>query len=418
MASTLTTFDAFLKERYTSDKVENLLQCGKPFFTDVSKSEDGSGDVLVVPLHYGNPQGVAASTLAQAQAVNSTGANVKGAKWSIEWGDYFGTVDIGDKVMRAARNNVGAFLENKTMEIDGLYETMATSLATYLTKNGGGAIGQRASISSNTITLSEKADTWNFEIGMGVHASANDGSDAAHALRAGTGTYVTAVDHAAGTVTVADQSQITSFANNDYLFRLGDFAGNTSTKLMKGLEAFVTTSTTPPTLWGISDTTRLTHLQRFSGCKVASGDLTGKGLEERIQLLGAYMASRYKVPMGNLRAYMNPEEFHRLQLSLQSRGQRTLTDDSTSFGYEYVEVVSGGRKVRVYADPFFSKGKVFLVRMENVKLWSLGKLVAPQNGDGLEMLRKSTTTDYEYRLLSYPAFACNAPGYCGVVATP
>jgi hypothetical protein len=34
------------------------------------------------------------------------------------------------------------------------------------------------------------------------------------------------------------------------------------------------------------------------------------------------------------------------------------------------------------------------------------------------MLRAATTNDYEYRLQSYPAVTCTAPGYNGRVALP
>jgi hypothetical protein len=42
-------------------------------------------------------------------------------------------------------------------------------------------------------------------------------------------------------------------------------------------------------------------------------------------------------------------------------------------------------------------------------------LIHPVTADGLTILRKGTTNDYEYRLESWPQLACNAPLYNGRV---
>jgi hypothetical protein len=49
------------------------------------------------------------------------------------------------------------------------------------------------------------------------------------------------------------------------------------------------------------------------------------------------------------------------------------------------------------------------MNLDNWKLWSAGELIRPVQADGLTILRKSTTNDFEYRLESWPQLACNAP---------
>lgn len=408
MASTLTTFDFALKERYTDQKVENLTLSDRPFLGMVPKDEDFQGDGQPVPLIHGSPQGITGESRSKAQT-NAT--SVVGKKFVLTAGDYFGGVDIGDKVLLASRGNPGAFLSNKTIETDGLYEQMADNLELYCFGNSGGSIGQRASLAGDVVTLTTVQDVTNFEEGMTVSASAGDGSDAAHALRSGT-TTVTAVNRVEGKVTLASAAAITSFANADYLFRDGDFKGNTSVFIIAGLGAFIWSSETPPALYSM---TRTSDPQRLAGSRVPSTDLTGKGIEERLQLLGAYMTGRFKGP-GATHYFLHPEDWQNLSISLQSRGTRPAADESTRFGYVYLEIVSGGKFVRVYQSRHCPKGTCFAVRMANWKLYSMQKLVHPFNGDGLTMLRKGTTDDYEFRLKSYPCLATNAPGWSGRVA--
>lgn len=412
-ASTLTTFDAFLKNFYNPGKVANLTMAGKPLFQRVTKNEDIGGKAWIVPILYVNPQGTAANNLAQAQA---SATNIGGVAWNINpMGDYFGSVSIGDKVLMASRNNIAAFLEDKTTEIDGIYEQMSNSMAQYLWRNGGGSLGVIASGGTTTaLTLTVPSAAFNFEVGESLVASANDGSTNTDALLAGS-TTITLIDRINGIITTA--SAPAAWANGSNLFRAGDFVGNTTTNLIKGVDAYVTASTNPGALWGV---TRTTDLQRLSGCKVAAADVAGKGIEERIQLLGAYMAGRFRAMTagGQYECYLHPEDWQNLAISLQSRGQRALTDDTTSFNFEFIEVLAGGKRLKVFADPYVVKSNCYILRMDDWVLGSYGELIRTLNGDGLTMLRAATTNDYEYRLQSYPQLTCKAPGYQGRVALP
>jgi hypothetical protein len=407
MGSTLTTWSNMLKVRYTKEKVQNLTEADRPLLSMLRKDTEQQGSSLEVPLIHVNPQGIAGSGIATAQTSQT---NVVAKKFSMTCGDYFGSVYIGDKVIKASRGNPGAFLENKVAETDGLYEQMSDDLAIYAWGNGGGSLGVRASASTNVITLTDPAQTLNFEEGMTVVASANDGSDTAHALRAGS-TTVTAVDREAGTVTLASAAAITSFANSDNLFRSGDFFGNTGVIVLRGVQSFITSSSTPAALWGM---TRTSDPQRLAGCRVGSADYTSKTIDERIRVLGSYMSGRYKTP-GATAGFLHPEDWTTLETVMGARGTRALADQNTKFGFMKIDVVMGGRVVSIYPDRYCPKGTFFALRMQNWWLSSMGPLLSPMEEDGLVLLRAATTMDYEYRLVSYPILACNAPGYNGRV---
>lgn len=408
MASTLTTFAALLKVRYTPDKVQNLTEQERPLLAMVPKSDQFSGESLVVPVIDVNPQGTAAASLAAAQTATT---NLGSKKFTIPVGDYFGTVDIGGKAIAASRNNMGAFIENKKAEIDGLYEQIADNLHIHAWGNGGGAIGQRASASTNVITLVDKSDVFAFEVGMRISASSADGESASDALRTGD-TTVASVQPEAGTVTLTSAAGITSFADNDYMFRTGDFFGNTSAGLIKGITAYIPNTSSPGVLYGM---TRTSNPTRLAGCRIASGDLTGLNAEQRIKTLGAYMGGRFKAKIGQT-AFLNPEDWQTLEILLNSRGVRSLDEKETRFGFAALTVVLSGTPVKIYADRACPKGFFFVLRMEHWKLWSMGELIHTVAQDGLNILRKGTTNDYEYRLESWPVLACNAPLHNGRVS--
>jgi hypothetical protein len=406
MASTLSTFDFALKEWYTKDRIESVIFSDRPWLGMIKKETEFQGRGHPVPVLYRAPQGVAVS-LADAQ---SNATSVVGTQFMVTAGDVSASVDIGDKVIKASRANPGAFLQNKKAEIDNLYELVSDTLAIALAGNGGQSLGQRASISSNTITLLDKADVHKFHVGMVLVASANDGSDASHALRTGSAA-VTAVDLAAGTVTVDNAAGITSFANSDHLFRRGMFFGDTAKFVMHGVQSYVWThASAPPAIY--SSGSRTADRVRLAGMAVPAADLTGKGIEERIQILGSRLTGRGMAPGADC-YFLNPEDWQNLAIALQSRGQRSLTDDSTKFGYKYLSVIAGAKEAKVFADRYFPSGVVFGLKKDVWTLFSLEELIHALKGDGLEMLRKSSTNDYEYRLVSYPGLGCSAPGHNG-----
>jgi hypothetical protein len=416
MGSTLTTYDALLKERYMDPSiVEKLVYPDNVLFGKLEQRGDTGmvGDVMPVPIFYGNPQGLG-GTFSTAQ---TNASNTKSFKWNIQAGEYFGVVQIGDKVLMASRNNQGAFLENKRMEIDGLWEQAGENESIACWGNGGYALGRRASASSNDITLTSPEQAANFEVGMTVGACANDGSTSTDTFRTGT-TTVSAINRATGVITLTNASAIGSFTDGDFLFRESDFFGTLGNVIIKGVQAFVPAlDASQPDLWGVTSATRATDVQRFGGCRVDPTLLVGKTYEERIKILLAQMTGRFKAKAPTA-GFMHPEDFQTLETLMGSRGIRPLEDDSTKFGYMKIDIMTGSGRIPIYSDRHCPKGNFFAFRMEDWWISSMGELFHPQDGDGLEVLRRATSTDYEYRLLSYPLLACRAPknsGRCSLI---
>lgn len=409
--TTMAVFDAFLKRR-SAKRFEKLVYNDNPLFGLLEKRGDTGmeGESLQVPLHVGKPQG-AGGVFEEAQAVanSSTGGNNKQHKMLITAGSYFGVVNIGDKVMEASRTNAGAFLSAKTHEIENLQEQTGDNLATYCWGTGGNKLAQIATLpGSNVITFSEPSDVANFEVGMYLRWSLGDGSTTTDTLKSGT-TYVTHVDREASTITVENTGAGAGMATSDYLFRAGDFFGDTGNIVLKGIQLFVTPNgTTPPEMWGISQATRLTDVQRFTGCRLPSTEYDGKPIEDRIRTLVSWMSGRYNSKRFT-HGFLHPEDWTRFETGMMARGYRPIDDDTTQFGYTAIELNTAGGKVKIMADRKCPKGHFFGLNMENLWLSSMGKLIQVVNGDGLTILRKVNSMAYEYRLKSYPLLGCDAP---------
>lgn len=423
MASTLQTFDAFIKERYTPEKIENLTHVDRALYSQIPKDGKCSGESFVEPIIFGNPQGLGATlSKAQTAAGLAGGAgNVKGRKWTLTFGDYSAVVEIGDKVMKAARDNFGAFLRNKAQEIDGLWEAFADTQSAYLYGNGGQSIGL-GTVAAGVLTLDNPEDVVNFEVGQALVASTSDGSDPSHTLINGTG-YVIKVNRSEGTVQLGNDPDDTSATNPHadwddapvYLFRDGDFGGSGATTIFKGLGAWLPSSAPSNTdsFYGVNRSVD----DRLSGVRVPSGEITSKGREDRLKLLVTRIKGRFG-GRGKLSIFMNTEQWQALANELEDKGTRPVDGGTAKFNFQKIQLAAGGGMIDIYPDPFCPALTAFALALDYWKLRSYDEYPHVVNGDGLEMLRKVGSNDYEYRLTGYPTFSTRAPCFSGRVTLP
>lgn len=425
MASTLVTFDAFIKERYTTEKIEDLTMSDRPLWAMMPKDDKCSGDNFIEPIIFGNPQGLGA-TLAKAQTASGLAGgagNVKGRKWSLTFGDYSAVVEIGDKVMKAARDNFGAFLRNKSAEIDGLWEGFADTQSAYLYGDGGNAIGNGVLL-AGVLTLDNAEDVVNFEIGMACVSSANPGNDPSHTQLTGTG-YVIGVNRSEGKVTFGNDPDDTVATNPNaawlnggsqiYVFRDGDFGGAGATPIFKGLGAWLPSSapSTTDSHYGVNRSVD----DRLSGVRIPAAELSGKGREDRLKLLVTRIKGRFG-GRGKLSVFMNNEQWQALANELEDKGTRPVGGGTAKFNFDKIQLAAGGSTIDIYPDPFCPALTAWALALDTWKLRSYDAYPHVVNGDGLEMLRKIGSNDFEYRLVGYPTNSCRAPSFNGRVTLP
>jgi hypothetical protein len=227
---------------------------------------------------------------------------------------------------------------------------------------------------------------------------------------------VSTLNRTDGSLVLDVASDIAALAAGDYLFRASDFAGDTTVKILKGVQAFITATDVPGALWGIASATRDNDPQRYAGCRVFADDLNGEQIDQRIKILLSRMSGRYKAKTPTA-GFLHPETFLRLETLLTGTGLRSLPDDSTKFGYRKIDIVSptSSGSIPIFIDRHCPKDVFFALRMENWWLSSMRELFHPQTDSNGGILLRDGSTDHEFRLISYPLAVCNAPLHNGRV---
>lgn len=404
MAFDFTAADAILKEYYTHEKIQDLVYRDNPFLSAVTKNEDATGEYMVVPLKYGNPQN--RSALAATAFAGTTTSKL--AKFVVTWAsDYgYGTIDM--KTIRATRNDEGAFLRAAKLEVDGVLKQLTRSAAQAMFGNGSGSIGQVANSSFATTTLtvgnSTAADAdsvVNFEVGQVLKVSDADGTGS---LRTGSLT-VTAVNRVAGTVTTSANlsTGISAIAQNDFIFLDGDHAAK-----MTGLKGWIPPTTSPAALFGV---TRTTDKERLSGVYY---DGSGNPIEESL----IEIISRTEREGGRPDAiYCNHVRYRDLVKALGSKVQYVdpTPNSKLGVGARGIQLYGANGPVTVIADLNCPAQYAWCLQMDTWELASLTPIPWLFNEDGTQMLRVAAADSLEVRGQYYGNLVCHAPGYNGVV---
>lgn len=401
MTLDLTSFGPALKTLYPPDKIEKLIYSDKPLMAMLPKDESFFGDSSKETLMYGNPQNISATfSTAQAQTSNS---EYKAFLLTRVKKYGFGFVD--NETIKASANDKGAFLRALSEEMDNAISGVSNAIAVDLARDGTGAIGQRASISTNTVTLSNPEEARNFEVGMTVIAAdAKSGGS----LRTGS-TTVAAVDSGAGTITLTSAAAISSFADNDYLFRAGDRGA-----CFSGLQAWLPyddrASALAATFFGV---VRSANPTRLGG---VYGDLSALPIEQAVSRAVTLVEAEGGSPDYGFMCF---EDFEDLRNALGSKVyyNEVVTNASQTkygtIGFSGIKVHGSKGPVTILADRTIPPGRFFLLTTKNWKIRSLGPLIDVFDTDGVPFLRVSNSDSIEIRLTSYGNVVCRAPGFSG-----
>jgi len=235
-----------------------------------TKKIGGIGLTNPYVVAYGDGQGAAAGTNFTTAQTNVS--PVKGVQFSMVPKVRYRIAQVDGVSSVLSMGDPNAFESLIVAEMRGNANGMMNDLGFDLFRDGTGQRGVRASLSSNTVTLTIKTDSRNFFVGMTVKAGTSTTS-----LRAGS-TTVTGVDYDAGTVTLASAAAITGFVDNDLLFREGE----TGNILMEGFSSII--PLTAPVLGSDSfrGKDRGQQATLLAGCRLAADGSTPEELALRI----------------------------------------------------------------------------------------------------------------------------------------
>lgn len=398
----LSDFSAFLKRLYPNREPENVASRNRVWLNLCPKAEDfygyESGGTMAIPLKYANPGGRSATAANVFTALGDQVTPGKYARFLLTRASEFAGVQLGAEVLHASKRDAGAFAAARKSEVDGMLDELGHALSLNLYGDGTGVRGQYASLSSETITLSNPDDAKNFRVGMWVESGANaDGSS----LNSGS-TYVTAVNEDAGTVTFEDVSDMSGVTTNHYLFERGD-AGLIK---MTGLAGWIPlTAPTSTTFFGLDrsvDTTRL------GGVRV---DNTSASIEDNIMTVAERV---FRVGGKPDIVLLNPVNFTTLSKSYSAKIEFEGGGGSATIGFETIKVATSAGIVRVYPDPDCPSDRGYVLTKSTWKFHHM--LGAPHivEDDGLMAVRIDGKDAIMVRGRCYGNLACNAPAHNGV----
>lgn len=398
MSATTTTLAYALKRLQDQRRVQNVVYKDNPFFALVKKKGQFEGSARAIALRYGDTS-ARSSTFSTTQTIAAAdqGAS-KGVQFLLTRVADYASIRMTNESILAAKSDLGAFLETYDQEFQGALNAMKRSFGQALYGSGSGAIGRRASISTNTITLTEPNDVTNFEVGDHIEAAATETG----AIRSGS-TYVTVVNRASGTITVNSAAAITSFADSDYLFKRGDAQNGGTAKRLAGLEAWNPSSAPSSTAFFGVD--RSVDAERLGGMRL---DISALNPEEGLVKALHISAQLGDAEPGHL--FLNPVDVQNIHLALGSKAV-TKYMQVGDIGFSTIVVTGPRGDTRIMSDRNCPKGIGRLVDMSTWTLHHLGQLINIISLDGADVSRVADADEFEGRLAFYGNLGCDAPGY-------
>jgi len=383
---------ALVKKLYPQRRMEHLYKRGFPFLAEVKKMDDLEGSGVVVPVIHDHASVGNSFVAAQTYRYPSTNS-----AFTITGITQYGVGQVDALTMMKMRNNSGGFVRAIDNEVMSVLEGMKKHTALQLFREASGYIGVVSSISTNTITLTNKSDVWNFHIGQFlVAADASTGGNP----RTGGDYTVTAMAPDAGTITVTSG---TSCVAGDYLFNYSDEStGSTdSTGSITGMRQWIPAAAATDTLFGVARTGK----PRLYGHRVTEVALS---TEDAIQEAAYKIANACTTGGASWRCYMNPLQFRLLTYELGSKVVRDPGGLGVA-GFDAIAIHTAIGKIMCVSDPACPEDGMWLVDLDSWELHHLGELFHIANEDSLRMLRVSDADRYEFRYRSFRQLCCTAP---------
>src|SRR3984957_4971326 len=303
------------KELYTEKDIETLC-FSSPLVGRMPKYTEGGGLQYVGAIN----NALSTSNSSQDTIAFTTGSPSILQRWQCPWKQYFASANLSGMAVDMTRKESGAMVTAIKLEMDNGYKAIGSALGRMIYGNGGGAIGQGATLSTttgsantnDTLTLLNTSQAINFQVGQIINSSATNGLTGT--VRAGSVTLIS-VDLDAG-ILQANQTWtagITGFLASDFLYNQGDF-----NNYFPGMAGWFPNGSNRPT-----STDSFNGVNRFSDpVRPARVYYTGSGAPVEESLVAAGVKTR-KFAGKPKDAFLNPLDFASCLKGMGARVQYT-----------------------------------------------------------------------------------------------
>ncbi len=397
VAGSTTTVAYIFKHRYSDRQATEIALRDHPTFFAIPKEGHLDGIDFNYTITTGNPQGLSAS-FAAAQSAAETLKGVQPAATPMT--KYADLVLDGPSMMRA-RGGKASFYDLVTRSQDGILDELGADLAFNLQRDTSGMRGRRSSASGNVITLSNRRDVENFKRGMTVVGSM---SAVGASVRAGS-TKILGLNRTNGTITVNDVSEITTFSDNDYLFRSGD----TGAVGFEGM-ATCTPLSVPTSGDSFRGFDRSVDAEALAGSRIDDTsrypEEIGGDLAVEISIIGKKAES----------CVVFPTVFQAMVKRLGAKVEY-MPGNTADVGFEFIVLHTAGGALKVLSDPDAVYNRLRLWRSDTHCIKHMDELVHLIRDDGRPNLRTATTDGLETRARFLGNYIQYDPSSHGVAST-
>lgn len=422
---------AFFKTLFPDGLIKALSIQGSPFRARLAMTDSfGGNNVKEVPMQYALPQ--ARSRTATIAINQRLSASAQLAQWTVKAGYDYATFDIKYADLLRARENSMAFGRLQQLAMTSTLASLNDSINRTFLRDGTGTLGQAAAVStttvtSDTVTLTNKADAYLFEVGMMCQFYNSLGSNNAPTLLgSGESHQVLAIDPENGKVQFdVNLTLIPSWSSTaTYIIAQGDGVGYSSTLedgAIVGVATYIpfTAPTGGDNLWG-QDRTK--YITKLAGHRA---DATGKVLWEEVQRMVARIM-RLKGKPDTL--YMAPEQLQNMIIGRDGMTEnfrqvvRVSGDDGDGgtmyqdIGFSGVRIMTPNGSLECFGDPFCPPDRVYVIQQNTWEFQSIGEfphMVTMGNVNGL--LQNVDQFSMQCRFFGGGQLINTAPAYNGVI---
>lgn len=429
-------FNNYLYKRYfrPKGKIMAMNELDNPGFAMITKKTNSGGEDFSTPANISGGRGWA-KTRIQAQGISDTAAgNGSFGRWENKQGEYAGNLRYAKREIQRSESSdteFAAFERSQRARTDGFLSSFGGIMSRIVWGPPGGYLFQGASLSSGVITLNsnDSERVAHVEVGDQLQNSDNDGSSDAHTLN-GSGSigYVIAVGRTGSTPTVTVSPSDGGSAGNPagwsgtgYFYRVGEFKGARDS----GVDAGHVMDSYQSWVPAAEDTSLVTAFKnvlrgkdgRLSGARRTANDVSQETMEEALEGLNTFGRSRYGWK-GKRCFLVHDTRFQQLSRGLESRrfrgsmSEHTVNGDKAyaAFSYNKISLHTQSGSVEVIPDPHIPQNEAYCLRPQDWEFRAIGGFPGRVDQDGINVLRKATSDDFEIRMDANGSFMLAADG--------
>jgi hypothetical protein len=425
--------DSFAHDIFPDKRsMEAFSQIGHPLLAMLEqRSHNSPGRKYGYPAYIQGPVAMA-GTRAQVQEIADQAddvANFDGEDFLVTYSAYKAGFNISELDYATTEGSGGvpdgAYLEKFAISLREIFENLGARKEARFVATPGGSLalstanGGTTTLNTGVIKLAEIGLVNRFRKNMPIQISLNPGAAADTMLDSASLGYIINIDHDAGILYVSSSSggsaghsgwNTAATTNAVYLFPYGDFQGvGVTTVLAKGLQDWIASSwsTTIDSGGNFFGVNRGTD-QRLAGFRLPAAMISGEQLDTVIENFLDHVSALYG-GTGEFVFPMSKKRWTSLARIAKARGYRMLDGKGAIMGYKYLEIVHGDMTAKIVAVPQMTNDIMFCLDMKDDG-WverHLGQGLKVLNGDGLKMLRKTASDDYEVRIRDFFHWATN-----------